>query len=143
MLATPRLDALLSPSRQTGNVVPLTLEYGKGGRIMSDTPTLHPNAAGLELMAEIAVSLRGVEEHVGNLREGVASLNGADLPGRVRALEARLLTLETERAGEAGTAKPFKFAAGKVAETLITAATSAAVAVGGTLLALGGKDMTP
>lgn len=143
--ATPRIDALLAApvasSRHTGNLLVLDQYRTAGGRIMSDTPppAVYPNVAGLELLHEIAQSQRNIEEHVGNLREGVALINGAELPARVTSIEKRLLAIETANAGAEGAARPFKFVLSKAVEQIITVAVSAAVAVGGTLAAMHGK----
>lgn len=87
---------------------------------MYDDPVVHPNAAGLELLRELARTGATTAEQVGKVREDLAELRGANLP--VRMLQHsdelahhhdRLTALENARAVGVEARKPWYFVAGQ------------------------------
>ena len=106
---------------------------------MSDEPVLRPNDAALELLREMATDARISREHIGQVQQKVAVLEGIgivgefssinddieDIKGRQRSLDNRIGKLEAMW-------KPFKWSGGKIIEGLLTALAAAGVAIAST-----------
>lgn len=124
--ATPRRDALTeAPSLPKGsNVYPLNVRAAA----MYDDPVLHPNATGLELLREMAISQRRLEDGLTAAREELAEVRGAEIPAHLRDQGAtlmrhhdRIAALEAHRDGQTEARKPWIFVLG----ASVTAAISA------------------
>ncbi len=124
--ATPRRDDLTNCGSlpKGSNVYPLN---GRAAA-MYDDPVLHPNAAGLELLREMAISQRRLEDGLTAAREELAEVRGAEIPTHLRDQAAtimrhhdRISALEAAGAAGAEARKPWIFVLG----ASVTAAISA------------------
>lgn len=67
-----------------------------------DGPLIAPNPAGVDLLKELTVELRGVRDNVGTIKEQMARLDGQDLSVRLAKLDGDVARVQLDLVGLGG-----------------------------------------